>query len=187
MQTLSSISVNVTIATLLAQVALKQETPLSVCELITNRAKYHRQMVNVRGDVYGGVHGAWLAAPPGCQYKLTTRGIEWANVIFLAYPSENPRNVDEYAAFRVDWQSIRRTEETVKHAGFNPAVDHTVKTYRGMFITYLDEDLDKRVNPDIPGAFKLGFGPVGLEAPAQLLIRTVRDAVVIRGRDPRDK
>jgi hypothetical protein len=51
-----------------------------------------------------------------------------------------------------------------------------VATYQGLFVTYLD--LDRRVSPGVPGALRLGFGPL-IGAPAQLLVKTVRDVAVV--------
>ena len=52
-------------------------------------------------------------------------------------------------------------------------------TYVGFFITY--SDLEKRVSPDIPRAPRLGFGPAGLGAPAQLVIKTIKDVAANQG------
>ena len=154
--------------------------PLSVCELIAHRSDYNRRMVAVRGVVKGGGLGAWLAANRECVYTLVTRGVEWPNLIFLAYPDNSSQLESYHADFRVDWRAIRRVEEEVQGHAFNPDTDDTIETYEGLFLTY--SDLERRVSPGVPGALRLGFGPLG-EAPAQLLIKTVRDAVVVRGKD----
>ena len=151
---------------------------LSVCEVIAKRIEFNGQMVQVRGEVRFGGHGPYLVPSSVCPEKVVTRGVEWPNVIYLAYPISSSPNESDHAAFRVDWQTIRKTEGAVRRAKFNPDTDVLTETYAGLFVTYLD--LEKRVNPGIPGALRLGFGPVGLEAPAQLLIQVVTDAVVIR-------
>ena len=41
-------------------------------------------------------------------------------------------------------------------------------------------DLDRQGNVSVQNAIIPGFGPVGLRAPAQLVIKTIKDVSVIR-------
>jgi hypothetical protein len=134
-------------------------------------------MVAIRGEVRQGGHGPWLAASPDCQYKLITRGVEWPNWIYLTYPSNESPRQEDHANFAVDWTALHHSQETVRRTGFNPDTDRIIKTYIGLFVTY--PDLIDRVNPITPMRPRLGFGPVGMDAPAQLLIKSVKDVVVI--------
>jgi hypothetical protein len=152
--------------------------PLSICELVSRRAELAGRMVTVRGEVKAGGHGPYLIAPPSCGYRLITRGVAWPNVVYLAYPDNGSRIESYHADFQVDWRSVARAEEEEKHQGFNPASDRIFKTFTGLLVTY--SDLENRVTPGAPGGPKLGFGPVGLDAPAQLLIKSVGDVVVRR-------
>jgi hypothetical protein len=161
-----------------AQAAENKKAPLSVCEVIAHKGEYNRRMIAVRGAVKGGGHGAWLTATPECTYRLVTKGVEWANIIFLAYPDNQSKIESYHASFPVDWRAIRQAEEEAQRQGFNPDTDYTTETYIGLFLTY--PNLENRVSPGVPGALRLGFGPLG-EAPAQLLIKTVRDLVVVHG------
>jgi hypothetical protein len=156
-----------------------QLTPLSVCELVAKRMEYNGRMVAVRGEERGGSHGAWLVGCSECQDRLVTRGVEWPNVIFLTYPDNESRNKANHADFRVDWRSIEAARKVVARSALNLSTDRIIQTYLGRFVAY--PDLDNRVSPGVPGALRLGFGPVGLEAPAQLLIKRVRDVVVLHG------
>ena len=160
-----------------AQAEEKQAKPLSVCELIAHRIEYNGQLVTVRGEVKAGPHGGWLAPDSSCQYKLVTRGVEWPNLIFLTYPLKQSKDPDDHADFKVDWPAIKQADSRIMRAGFNADMDRLIETYVGKFVTY--KDLENRVNPGIPGARRLGFGPVGLDAPAQLLVKTVRDVLVV--------
>jgi hypothetical protein len=171
-----------TFTTLYAQAPYKEKPPLTVCEVIAKRSVYNGQIVAVPGRVGGGGHGIWLDSPD-CEYKLVTRGVEWPNVIFLTTPSNKSPDVADHANFDTDWSTIDKSQEAVKRAGFNINTDRIIATYVGLFVTYLD--LEKRVNPGILGALRLGFGPVGLGAPAQLLIKIVKDTVVVHGQPPR--
>lgn len=153
---------------------------MSVCDLIAHRSEYDQRMVVVRGAVQGG-DGAWLVASPDCDYKLITKGVTWRNIIFLTYPDNRSKVQADHADFPIDWQAIRRTEQQASRDGFDPKREHHVVTYIGLFITY--RDLDNRVSPGVPGALKLGFGPLG-EAPGQLLIKSLRDVAVVPGPVP---
>jgi hypothetical protein len=151
--------------------------PLSVCELIEHRMTYDRRVVTVRGEVKWGPHGDWLASSSVCQYKLTTKGVEWPAVIALAYPNNHSSDPDDHASFSVDWGAIAKDKEELRRAGFNPDSDRLYRTYVGLFITY--PDLENRVNPGIRDFERLGFGPLPLGAPAELLIKGVVDPVVV--------
>jgi hypothetical protein len=173
----SAISVVLSVTILCAQTAERYARPLSVCELVAHRIEYNGHLVAVRGEEKGGPHGDWLAPDSECQYKLITRGVEWSNFIFMTYPANRSPDVADHANFKVDWTAIKAADAQVRRAGFNPETDRLIETYAGRFVTYLD--LENRVNPGIPGALKLGFGPVGLEAPARLVIKTVKDVVIV--------
>jgi hypothetical protein len=114
---------------------------------------------------------------------LVTRGVTWPNDIFLAYPN-NRSQIDEFhASFQVDWRSVQKAEGIVKQSGYNPDTDHVIETYVGRFVTYLD--LESRGNPaSLGGSLGFGFGPIGLDAPAQLLVKSVKDVVVVPGKKP---
>jgi hypothetical protein len=116
------------------------------------------------------------AASSECMYRLVTRGITWPNVIFLEYPNNRSPYDEDHADFQVDWKSIRKAEDAVGR-GLNTDRDKVIQTYVGRFVTYLD--LEKRVNPGVAPEFMLGFGPVGLNAPAKFLIKSVLDVEVV--------
>ncbi len=151
--------------------------PLSICDLIEHRTTYNRRVVTVRGEVRWGPHGDWLSPSSGCRYKLTTKGVEWPALIALAYPNNESSNPDDHASFSVDWAAIAKDKEELHRSGFNADSDHLYRTYVGLFITY--PDLENRVNPGIREFERLGFGPPGLGAPAELLIKAVMDPVVV--------
>ena len=164
-----------------ADTGVKPKEPHSVCELIRKREQYSGRMVSVRGKVSGGWHGEWLETPQGCDYRLVTNGVVWPNVMFMAYPNNKSPILSDHATFEVDWKSIRALEERVQRREFRPGKDYVIATYEGLFLTF--PDLESRVSPGVPGAHRLGFGPDGLGAPAQILIRSVRNAVIVRGPD----
>lgn len=157
--------------------AADSQVPLSVCDLIIHRTELSGQMVTVRGTVAVGGHGTWLAASQDCAYKLITRGVVWPNIVYLTYPDNQSKSPSDHAGFEVDWSAIRRADKEAVKGGYDPKANCEVATYTGLFVTY--HDLEDRVTPNLPGALRLGFGP-SLGAPAELLIKTVKDVVIVR-------
>jgi hypothetical protein len=98
-------------------------------------------------------------------------------VIALAYPNNQSPNPDDHASFSVDWAAIARDKKDLRRAAFNPDSDRLYRTYVGLFVT--DPELENRVNPGVRDFERLGFGPLGLGAPAELLIKEVMDPVVV--------
>lgn len=154
------------------------DKPLSVCELLSKRLQYSGKMVVVRGEVKPGGHGPYLIASADCGVALVTKGVTWPNVVNLAYPDNRSKLVEYHADFEMDWRSVEKAESEEKRQRFNPETDRIFKTFSGLFETF--SDLENRVTPELPNAPKRGFGPLGLDAPAQLLIKNVRDVVVVR-------
>jgi hypothetical protein len=143
------------------------------------RTELSGSMVTVRGTVGAGGHGMFLRAPRDCTFELVTRGVVWPNTINLTYPDNNSKSLTDHADFKVDWKAIRRSDNEILRSGYDARVDQLVATYVGLFVTY--PDLEQRVSPGMPGALRLGFGPAGLGAPGQLLIKTVKDVLVVHG------
>jgi hypothetical protein len=142
-------------------------------------------MVAVRAVVVPGGHGPYLTPLDECAYRLVTRGVVWPNIISLVCPNNQSPDVNDHAPFKLDRRAIEAEEAHVRTAGYELGLDVEVATYVGLFETHLD--LEKRVSPDIPGALRVGFGPAGLDAPAQLVIKTVKDVSVIHARKQGEK
>jgi hypothetical protein len=154
------------------------ETPISVCELLERRVELNGRLVTVRGEVRSGPHGGWLTASSDCRYQLASKASPWPNYIWIMFPLNQTPYEEFHASFKVDFKSVRRAENKVRKLGFNDETDQLIETYVGRFVTY--PDLESRVNPPSLGGSKLGFGPVGLDAPAQLIIKSVADVEVLR-------
>jgi len=153
---------------------------VSFCELLEHRVEYNGLIVKVRGEVKAGGHGPSLTAPSTCDYRLVTRAVTWPNVIFLTYPNNQSPVPEDHAGFRVDWKSIRSAEQSVRLSNFDLNTDHLFETYVGRFVTH--PDLGSRVNPPSLGGTRLGFGPIGLDAPAQLVIESVSEVSIVHGK-----
>jgi len=158
--------------------APQELTHLSVCEAISNRSAYSGRVVEVRGIVMAGGHGIYLAPSGNCEYKLVTRGVVWPNIINLVFPNNRSPDVYAHAPFEYDRQVIDDADRRVLKMGYRAGLDTETATYEGLFVTY--NDLEKRVSPGVPNAFRIGFGPVGLGAPAQLVIKTIKDVSVVK-------
>lgn len=178
--------------------------PLSVCEVLERRTelmgRYEtlqgeyknaavQRIISVRGEVKPGGHGPYLIAEPSCAFELRTspttwpnglitRGAAWPNIIWLEYPSNKPGHDYSHAPFEVDWNSVRQTDRQVLRQRYNSASDRLLMTYTGLLVSF--DTLELRASSTGLIAKRLGFGPVGLDAPAKLLIRSVADGVVIR-------
>jgi len=156
-----------------AQPQGKPGAPISVCDAIRKRLVLNRRMVAVRGDLHPGGHGPFLEALSGCDYRLVTRGVDWPKRVFLTFPNNQSKDETVHVDFQVDDRVIRRAEDQIQRA--DPS-DTVVATYVGLLVTF--PDLDQRVNPGVPTWPRLGFGPVGLDAPVELVIKTIEDVVV---------
>jgi hypothetical protein len=179
--------------------------PMSVCEVLQRRLELSgrfetlsgenktapvERIVYVRGEVRGGGHGVYLVAQPSCTFKLTATGTTWPNglttpggtfpnVIYLEYPVNTSRFESDHAPFEVDWVSVRRTERQALRQRYNPASDHLFETFTGLLVSFDQLELP-RASPAAPILKRRGFGPLGLDAPAKLLIKSKADAIVIR-------
>ena len=183
-----------------------RQKSLSVCEVLQRRVeltgrfealrgRYRRtvpmqQIISVRGEVKAGGHGEYLIAEPSCTFNLTatgttwpngitTRGATWPNVIWLEYADNKSGDESTHAPFEVDWVSVRQAEREARRQGYDSATDQLFETFTGLLVSYDDLELP-RASPTAPILKRPGFGPAGLDAPAELLIKSVSDVVVVR-------
>jgi hypothetical protein len=78
----------------------------------------------------------------------------------------------------VDWISVRRAEAEQRRQGCCSSSDQLLETFTGLLVSY--DELELRASPAAPIVKRPGFGPVGLDAPAKLLIKSIADVVVTR-------
>ncbi len=161
----------------------EQNARLTACDALTNRLHYNGQLVAIRGEVRAGGHGPYMIPEGACSYELITGGVAWPNKINLTYPNNRSPIETDHAPFSLDTRALRKADEYLERMGFRPGIDTEIATYVGLFVTY--PDLDNRVSIGVPGAWRHGFGPAGMGAPAQLVIKTVEDVTIIKvGQDP---
>jgi hypothetical protein len=179
MQAMKFVILGVLVSLCSSQEIEPRQKPLSVCEILQQRVDLMGRIVSVRGEVKAGGHGAYLIAAPACTFKLTTAGVTWPNFIYLEYPANKSPFESSHAPFEVDWISVRRAERQALRQGYNSATDQLFETFTGLLVSF--DKLDDRASPAAPMLKRPGFGPAGLDAPAQLLIKSVADVVVVRG------
>jgi len=181
-----------------------RQRPLSVCEVLQRRVELTgrfetlrggyktapvERIISVRGEVKAGGHGEYLIAEPSCTFKVTTPGMTWPNglttrwtypnVIYLEYANNKSGHESTRAPFEVDWVSVRQTERQALRQRYDPASDQLLETFTGLLVSYDELELP-RASPGAPILKRPGFGPIGLDAPAKLLIKSEADVVVIR-------
>jgi hypothetical protein len=204
MQTVKLVILGALISLCFGQESELREKPLSVCEVLERRAELMgrfetqagdsktvpgRGLVSVRGEVKSGPHGSYLAAAPTCTFKLritgttwpsgfTTPGAAYPNIIWLDYPVNTSRFESSHAPFEVDWVSVRRAEGQARRQGCCSVSDQLFETFTGLLVSY--DKFEMQASPAAPIVKRRGFGPAGLDAPAELLIKSVADVVVIR-------
>ncbi len=148
--------------------APQTERQYLVCEVLADLKTLNGKIISVRGTVTGGGQGAFLVGK--CPSHLVVNGFTWPDAIWLAFPSRSG------IPFEADLAAYQRAQATVN--GLHPRDgDEVVMTYVGIVET---DDLAKRTFLDRQGKpVGIGFGAQNV-APAQLTIKTVRDATVVR-------
>lgn len=154
-----------------------QQQPLSVCEVLQRRAELMGRIVTIRGEVKAGGHGVYLMAEPSCGFKLTTAGQSWRNIVFLDHPNNTSVLETSHAPFEVDLVSVRRAQREALRQGYQSDQDRIFETFTGLLVSF--DKLEQQASPGAPIMKRAGFG-AGLDAPAQLLIKTIADVVVIK-------
>ena len=174
MKALSIIAVILLQGSVLAGLAEpQQETePISVCDVLRDPVKYNGKMIAVRGFLISTDEGHWLNGD--CEEPLITNGYKWKSAIWPESPSS--RSALHKVAFEEDFEA-----ETAMYAVRNremkdPRHDRLWVTYIGLLETRQSMDIEVFVRPNGERQ-PVGFGHLG-GAPAQILIKTVKDIVV---------
>jgi len=147
-------------------VAMVQATnkPLSVCEALRQRDALDNKIVSIRGVQNGADEGAWLLGSDCGVIRTDAR--EWKSIIWLETSRPSMRAAGVWP--NDFWDSVRRINSEIAKRHFDPSRDRLWLTYVGVFKAYDDE-----LNRSLRG----GFGHMNV-APAELIVREVRDAVV---------
>jgi hypothetical protein len=122
-----------------------------------------------------------LIAEPSCKLKLRTNGVPWPNVVNLSYPYNRSSDDSFHALFEVDWESVKRSEDEALRQGYKSATDQLFETFTGLMVSF--DNIEEVVSPPkfaVPRGRTSGFGPAGLDAPAQPLIKSEGGVVVVR-------
>lgn len=160
--------------TLTAIIVLQQEPaakaaedPISVCQLLENRAAYHGKLVTVRA--MGGV-GVGPSLVDGQCPNLRVGEVDWHAGVCLASSSEYVAGFPGETLTPKDWKTLRASAEREFRAKYPGANSKSALMYivvSGLFETRPDQYL-RQAMP------RLGFGHLN-RCPAQIAVRkTVR-------------
>jgi hypothetical protein len=151
-----------------SQETVPPATLYSVCEVLQNLKALDHTTISVRGVLVGGEHGSFLSG--ACGRHITTKGFTWPDVIWLT----NPR--DSKGMFTADKKAHEQVRNEIRQLRLRPK-DKLVLTYVGTLETRdLGESVVVNRAGDLVG---FGYGPDS-DAPAQLIVKTVKDPEVLR-------
>ena len=140
----------------------------SVCQVLARIKALDGQTIAVRGVLVTGGHGSFLSST--CPSHLTTKGFTWPDVIWLTDPKNS-----EGRRVEADTNAHERVRYTISQFHLREG-DQVMVTYVGMLEA---KDLAQSVGANRAGQIvALGFGPGG-DAPAQLVVETVKDPSVM--------
>src|SRR5712692_459086 len=144
----------------------------TVCDVLQHLKDLNGKVIAVRGAIVGAGHGTFVSSLRACQIVVT--GYRWPDYIVL----ENPTNSD---GVHVEADPVGRESIRQQITRLHPSTrDQILVTYEG---TLEAKELTESVSLNRAGKLAgFGFGP-GVDAPAQLIIKTARDPAVIRYQD----
>jgi hypothetical protein len=147
-------------------------TVIEICDILRDPVSFNGKEVAIRGVFRDTDEGAWLVGE--CPVPLSTGGYVWNSHIYLISPRSKfvLRSVEyseDSAAFEVLASRLKDRKDPIR--------DKAIVTVFGKIETR--EDLEAQVYRDRDGRVRpAGFGHMG-GAPAQLVLKTVRDISVV--------
>jgi hypothetical protein len=150
---------------------LRDEEPLTVCELLAASSSFTGKVIAVRGIQVATDEGAWLKADD-CK-PIVTKRYTWPAAIWL--DMSRTRLEAAHFSYKRLQDDIARINEQLRQLGVVPKRRQIVLTYIGRFEAVLDKD--KRVDEvnGVPRGIGLGHGNW---APAEMVVKEVRDLTV---------
>jgi hypothetical protein len=144
---------------------------LSVCDILRDPVQYNGKIIAVRGFLVSTDEGSWLHGE--CKEPLITNGYKWASMIWPESPTSG--FALHKAPFEEDVLAQREMWAT-RDREITDRRDRLWVTYIGLLETRPTMNLEVFVRPNGQRQ-PVGFGHLG-GAPAQLLVKTVKDVVV---------
>jgi hypothetical protein len=139
---------------------------ISVCRALDDRLRLNGKIVSIRGYEESTDEGSWLKSD--CDAHVTTGGHVWPDLIWL---STSHQHAAREIAFQTDMDALQRFGDATAKAARSGRKYRAWVTYEGLFETEGGVEAgDDKVGPDQG----VGFGHLN-GAPAQLVIKTVRD------------
>jgi hypothetical protein len=151
---------------LLAAPQTPESAAISVCTVLADRLRLNGKIISVRGYEESTDDGSWLKGD--CKTHVTTDGHVWPDLIWL---SVSHLDTLHEIRFKTDMDALRRFGDMTAKAARSGHKYRVWVTYVGMFETEGELGIGGgKVGPD----HGTGLGHLN-GAPAQLVIKTVRD------------
>lgn len=147
-------------------------TVIDICDVLRNPVSFNGKVVAIRGFFSDTDEGNWLMGE--CPVPLSTAGYVWKSHIFLIPPGSNfVLHATEYSE---DTAALKAFADKLKRRK-DPIRDKVLVTVVGKIETR--ENLEMEVYRDRDGRVRpAGFGHMN-GAPAQLVLKTVRDVSIV--------
>jgi hypothetical protein len=170
-----------TLSILVGAGACAETNAVSVCEALNRREALNGKTISIRGIQVATEEGAWLN-DPACVEPVSADARPGHAVIWLGMSGDRRRA----AGFgSTDLQaSVKRINGAIAKQRFDPGKDRLWLTYVGVLWSDLGGVPQADGSPG--GARQPGFGHINT-APAELVVKDVRDAFVERGAKPLPK
>jgi hypothetical protein len=154
--------------------ACASDETVSVCDALRRRNALHTKLVAVRGLLVATDEGGWLLGRE-CGEAIMINGRAFRSAIWLEMSGASRRAAGVWST-DLD-ASIKAITLEMEKRRFNAQRDRLWVTYTGVFEAYDDESNH---------ALRHGFGHLNA-APAQLIVKEIRDAVVEQAPKPPEK
>ena len=151
--------------------ACAADETVSVCDALRRRDALHSKLVAIRGLLLATDEGGWLLGRD-CGEAIIINGRAFRSAIWLEMSGSSRRAAGVWSP-DLD-ASIKKINLEIAKRKFDPQRDRLSVTYIGVFEAYDGQDNH---------ALRDGFGHLNA-APAQLIVKDIRDAVVEAGPKP---
>jgi hypothetical protein len=149
---------------------------LSVCDILSDPAKYNGRLVTIRAISEGTDEGWWIGAGKACTAPLITNGYSWPSIIWVQSIG-GPQHTHR-PDFETDQNAVSKVDREVRRLHIDPKLDRIWLSFTGIFET---REFTAKDVGNADGKWRAdGFGHLN-SAPGQLLLKTVSGLSVERG------
>lgn len=163
-----------------AQPRRKQDTPLSVCDVLSHLDRYRGKMVVLRGVLRGGYHGQVIVDATGLRVcsQLEHVGHDWPAAIAVTQWQEGDDIEDGPASFESNVDEIRNRLADAQRRTRENSNFEILATFQGELRSRKDVTISRTAEGWLWGT---GYGQGG-QYPALLVLKTVRDVTIIQSK-----